>query len=155
MSEYGILALAPPLVAIILAMVTRQTLVSLFAGVWIGALMIANWNPIAATALSTEWIVEVIMTPFNARFLMLIMFMGAGAAFIYKSGGIIALEQWIGHRIKTARDSQVLTWLIGIFIFFDSIRARSLLATLHGNSPRKTIVPARCTRMYSTRRLPP
>ncbi|XVH33280.1 Na+/H+ antiporter NhaC family protein (plasmid) [Haloferacaceae archaeon DSL9] len=120
MSEYGILALAPPLVAIILAMATRQTLVSLFAGVWIGALMIANWNPIAATAHSTEWIVEVIMTPFNSRFLVLIMFMGAGAAFIYKSGGIIALERWIGHRIKTARDSQVLTWLIGIFIFFDS-----------------------------------
>lgn len=60
------------------------------------------------------------MTPFNARFLVLIMFMGAGAAFIYKSGGIITLEQWIGHRIRTARDSQVLTWLIGVFIFFDS-----------------------------------
>lgn len=120
MSEFGALALAPPLVAIVLAMYTRQTLVSLFAGVWIGALMVANWNPIAATALSTEWIVEVIMTPFNARFLVLIMFMGAGAAFIYKSGGIIALERWIGHRIRNARDSQVLTWLIGVFIFFDS-----------------------------------
>lgn len=120
MSEYGVLALAPPLVAIVLAMATRQTLVSLFAGVWIGAVMVADWNPIAATALATDWIVEVIMTPFNARFLVLIMFMGAGAAFIYKSGGILALERWIGHRIKTARDSQILTWLIGIFIFFDS-----------------------------------
>ncbi|SFC35038.1 transporter, NhaC family [Halobiforma haloterrestris] len=120
MSEFGALALAPPLVAIAFAMYTRQTVVSLFAGVWIGALMVAGWNPIEATALSTEWIVEMIMTPFNARFLVLIMFMGAGAAFIYKSGGIIALENWIGHRIRTARDSQLLTWLIGIFIFFDS-----------------------------------
>ncbi|WP_435551295.1 Na+/H+ antiporter NhaC family protein [Natrinema sp. CGMCC1.2065] len=114
------LALAPPIIAIALAMYTRQVLVSLFAGVWIGALMIADWNPIAATALSMDWIVEVVRSPFDTKFLILIMFMGAGAAFIYKSGGIIALQNWIGHRVNTARDSQILTWLIGIFIFFDS-----------------------------------
>ncbi|WP_193364792.1 Na+/H+ antiporter NhaC family protein [Natrinema versiforme] len=114
------LALAPPLLAIVLAMYTRQVLVSLFAGVWIGALMIADWNPIAATALSMDWIVEVVRSPFDTKFLILIMFMGAGAAFVYKSGGIIALQNWIGHRVNTARDSQILTWLIGIFIFFDS-----------------------------------
>ncbi len=117
---FGALALAPPLLAIVLAMYTRQVLVSLFAGVWIGALMIADWNPVAATALSMDWIVEVVRSPFDTKFLILIMFMGAGAAFIYKSGGIIALENWIGHRVNTARDSQILTWLIGIFIFFDS-----------------------------------
>ncbi|ELZ11833.1 Na+/H+ antiporter NhaC-like protein [Natrinema thermotolerans DSM 11552] len=67
-----------------------------------------------------DWIVEVVRSPFDTKFLILIMFMGAGAAFIYKSGGIIALQNWIGHRVNTARDSQILTWLIGIFIFFDS-----------------------------------
>ncbi|WP_137289096.1 Na+/H+ antiporter NhaC family protein [Natronorubrum halophilum] len=120
MSEYGILALAPPLLAIGLAMYTRQVLVSLFAGVWIGALMVVGGNPISATALSIDWLVEVVREPFNTRFLVLILFMGAGAAFIYRSGGVIALQNWIGHRVNTARDSQVLTWLIGIFIFFDS-----------------------------------
>ncbi|WP_174811926.1 Na+/H+ antiporter NhaC family protein [Salinadaptatus halalkaliphilus] len=114
------LALAPPILAIVLAMYTRQVLVSLFAGVWVGALMIASWDPIAATALSMGWIVEVVRSPFNTTFLILIMFMGAGAAFIYKSGGILALQNWIGHRVNTARDSQILTWIIGIFIFFDS-----------------------------------
>ncbi len=120
MVEYGLLALAPPVVAIALAMTTRQTLISLFAGVWIGALIAVDWNPITATATAIDWIIETIMTPFNARFLVLIMFMGAGAAFIYKSGGVLALERWIGDRITTARDSQLLTWLIGVFIFFDS-----------------------------------
>ncbi len=120
MVEYGLLALAPPVVAIALAMTTRQTLISLFAGVWIGALIVVDWNPITATATAIDWIIETIMTPFNARFLVLIMFMGAGAAFIYKSGGVLALERWIGDRITTARDSQLLTWLIGVFIFFDS-----------------------------------
>ncbi|ELY65425.1 Na+/H+ antiporter NhaC family protein [Natronococcus jeotgali] len=116
----GALSLAPPLLAIALAMYTRQVLVSLFAGIWIGALMVADWNPVSATALSMDWLVEVVRTPFNTKFLLLIMFMGAGAAFIYKSGGIIALQNRIGHRVNTARDSQVLTWLIGVFIFFDS-----------------------------------
>ena len=40
--HFGILALAPPVLAIVLAMTTRQVLVSLFAGVWIGALLVAN-----------------------------------------------------------------------------------------------------------------
>ncbi|WP_196808404.1 Na+/H+ antiporter NhaC family protein [Natrinema sp. J7-1] len=117
---FAALSLAPPILAIVLAMYTRQVLVSLFAGVWVGALMIADWNPIAATALSMDWIVEVVRSPFDTKFLVLIMFMGAGAAFIYKSGGILALQNWIGGYVNTARDSQILTWLIGIFIFFDS-----------------------------------
>lgn len=118
--EPPILALAPPLVAIVLAMATRQVLVSLYAGIWSGALIATSGNPIAATALSLDWIVETVRDPFNATFLVLILLMGAGAAFIYKSGSILALEQWVGDRVETARDAQVLTWLIGIFIFFDS-----------------------------------
>ena len=116
----AVLALAPPLVAIILAMTTRQVLVSLYAGIWIGALIATSGNPIAATALSLDWIVETVRDPFNATFLVLILLMGSGAAFIYKSGSILALERWVGNRVETARDAQVLTWLIGIFIFFDS-----------------------------------
>ena len=119
-SDPTALALAPPLVAIVLAMTTRQVLISLYAGVWTGALIAASWNPVAATALSLEWVIETVRDPFNATFLVLILLMGAGAAFIYKSGSILALERWIGDRVETARDAQVLTWLIGIFVFFDS-----------------------------------
>jgi Na+/H+ antiporter NhaC len=116
----AILALAPPVVAIVLAMTTRQVLISLYAGVWIGALIVTSGNPISATALTMDWIIEVVRDPFNATFLILILLMGAGAAFIYKSGSILALENWIGDRVETARDAQILTWVIGIFIFFDS-----------------------------------
>lgn len=133
MAEYGLLALAPPLLAIVLAMTTRQVLVSLFAGVWIGALIVAGWNPISATALTMDWLVEVVREPFNAKFILLIMFMGAGAAFIYRSGGILALERWIGDRVDSARESQILTWLIGIFIFFDSYTS----TVVTGNATRE------------------
>jgi Na+/H+ antiporter NhaC len=134
------LALAPPLVAIVLAMTTRQVLVSLYAGVWTGALITASWNPIAATALSLEWIVETVRDPFNATFLVLILLMGAGAAFMYKSGSVLALEQWVGDRVETARDAQVLTWLIGVFIFFDSYTS-----TIITGNATKELSNARCS----------
>ncbi|CAM2732078.1 Na+/H+ antiporter NhaC family protein [Halobacterium salinarum] len=133
MASYGVLALVPPLLAIVLAMTTRQVLVSLFAGVWAGALVVAQWNPIAATALTMDWLVAVVRTPFNTKFIVLILFMGAGAAFIYRSGGILALERWIGSRISTARESQILTWLIGVFIFFDSYTS----TVVTGNATRE------------------
>jgi Na+/H+ antiporter NhaC len=132
-TTYGALALAPPLLAIILAMTTRQVLVSLFAGVWVGALIVAGWNPIAATALTMDWLVEVVRSPFDTKFILLIMFMGAGAAFIYRSGGILALERWIGDRVDSARESQILTWLIGVFIFFDSYTS----TVVTGNATRE------------------
>ena len=131
--HFGVLALAPPLLAIVLAMTTRQVLVSLFAGVWIGALLVAGWNPIGATALTMDWLVEVLRTPFNTKFVVLILFMGAGAAFIYRSGGILALERAVGDRVTTARDSQILTWLIGVFIFFDSYTS----TVVTGNATRE------------------
>ncbi|NIB99700.1 Na+/H+ antiporter NhaC family protein [Halobacterium sp. R2-5] len=133
MSEYGALALVPPLLAIVLAMTTRQVLVSLFAGVWSGALIVESWNPIAATALTMDWFVEVVRSPFDTKFIILILFMGAGAAFIYRSGGILALERWIGDRVSTARESQVLTWLVGVFIFFDSYTS----TVVTGNATRE------------------
>ncbi|MFC6728715.1 Na+/H+ antiporter NhaC family protein [Natronoarchaeum mannanilyticum] len=114
-------------------MTTRQVLVSLFAGVWIGALLVASWNPIAATALTMDWLVAVVRSPFDTKFIILILFMGAGAAFIYRSGGILALERWIGDRVDTARESQILTWLIGVFIFFDSYTS----TVVTGNATRE------------------
>jgi Na+/H+ antiporter NhaC len=101
-------------------MYTREVLISLFAGVWSAALIISSWNPISATSLSLRWIVNTVNNPWNAKFLILIMLMGAGAALIYKSGSVLALENWMGNTVKTSRDSQILTWMIGMFIFIDS-----------------------------------
>ena len=46
METIGILSLLPPLLAIILAMATKQVLVSLFVAVWVGATLVNNYNPI-------------------------------------------------------------------------------------------------------------
>lgn len=46
--EYGILSLIPPLTAIILALITKQTVFSLLIGLWIGTTIVCGWNPIVA-----------------------------------------------------------------------------------------------------------
>ena len=55
MSEYGILALLPPIIAITLALITRQTVISLFVGVWVGTTIVYGWNPLVGfTAVITD-----------------------------------------------------------------------------------------------------
>ena len=45
--DFGILCLIPPIITIILALVTKNTILSLFLGVWVGATIIAGWNPLS------------------------------------------------------------------------------------------------------------
>ena len=52
--NYGILSVIPPLVAIILCFATQQALISMFAGLFVGALIICNYNPLSAVAYSLD-----------------------------------------------------------------------------------------------------
>lgn len=56
MSDFGILSLLPPLVAIGLAILTKRVLFALFFGVWVGGLLVAGGNPIGATTETLKWI---------------------------------------------------------------------------------------------------
>ena len=114
-------------------MYTRQVIVSLFAGVWSAALIVSSWNPLTATTVSMNWISGVINDPWNSKFLLLMMLMGGGAALIYKSGSVKALEDWIGHKINNSRESQILTWVIGIFIFIGSYTSTIVTANATRN----------------------
>ena len=140
--SFGVLSIAPPVVAIFLAMYTKQVIISLFAGVWVGGLIIANWNPIVATTTTVDWTIGTITSPWDAKYYLVIFLMGAGAAFIYKSGGAYALEKWADGKIETARDSQILTWIIGVLIFFDSYPS----TIIDGNATRDLSKDRSCSR---------
>ena len=71
-ANYGILALIPPVVAIGLCFATKQVLISMFAGLFAGALVISNWNPFAAAsysldALATNMADNVVLLLFTLR----------------------------------------------------------------------------------------
>ena len=78
--NYGILSVIPPLVAIILCFATQQALISMFAGLFVGALIICNYNPLSAVAYSLDSIAAN-MTE-SIILLLFTLFMGVGIAFI-------------------------------------------------------------------------
>src|SRR5699024_317913 len=75
--EYGLLSLLPPLLAIIIAIITKQTVVALFLGVWFGATVMNEWNPVSGfTYTVNEIMVPSIADPWNASLILLVVFTG-------------------------------------------------------------------------------
>ncbi|HIP74579.1 MAG TPA: Na+/H+ antiporter NhaC family protein [Thermococcus paralvinellae] len=119
MAEVGILSLLPPLMAIILAIWTKRIVLALFAGVWIGGVMVAGGNPLVGTIQALEWIVNSVTSDWNARILIFDFLIGAGVGLIYKSGAVNALATSLVKRVKSSRGASVLGWILGVLIFFD------------------------------------
>jgi len=116
---YVTFPLLPPLLAIVLAIVTRQILPSLFAGIWIAALMVTGYNPIAATTQTLEWIVENVVDSWNATILLFDFVIGAFVGVLYASGAIHAVADALARKIRSARGSSLVGWALGLIVFFD------------------------------------
>ena len=119
MSDFGVLSLLPPLVAIVLAMWTKRVILALFAGVWIGGVMAAGWNPLGGTTQTLDWIVGNATDDWNVKILLFDFLIGAGVGLIYKSGGAFAVGRALASRVRTSRGASVMGWLLGVLIFFD------------------------------------
>ncbi len=118
MSEFGALSLLPPLLAIVLAIVTRRPILSLFLGIWSGGVIVSGGLGIAQTF---EWIVEAIIADdgFHAQILLFTLLLGSGVALIWRLGGAIAVRDWAVERLESQRTTGVTTWILGIVLFFD------------------------------------
>lgn len=120
--HFGWMSILPPLVAIVLALVLREVLLSLTAGIFVGLLLLAYKGTDNAGSAFLE-IPEVIQKSlFNNDHLSVILFtlmIGAMVSIISKNGGMMALVKKIARRAKTARSGQLATWMLGIAIFFD------------------------------------
>lgn len=114
----ALISLTPPLIAVLVALATRRVNLSLFMGIWIGGWLVTG-DPISAISQTFDWFAEVMTDEWNARFLVLISLLGAGAAFMYKIGGSHAVARWLGSKVSTSRGSLLLTWAMGMLIFFN------------------------------------
>ena len=119
MSDFGILSLLPPLVAIILAIWTKRVILALFAGVWIGGVMVSGWNPVTGTTQTLDWIVGNAIDDWNVKILLFDFLIGAGVGLIYKSGGAFAIGRALASKVRSSRGASVMGWLLGVLIFFD------------------------------------
>ncbi|WP_266077206.1 Na+/H+ antiporter NhaC family protein [Haladaptatus caseinilyticus] len=117
---YGLISLLPALIAIVLTLVSRQALLSLFAGIWLGATILAGWNPIAGAARSLEFVVANVTASFNVKLLLFTFLIGAMLGMIFLSGGMKSVADAIVKRVRTSRQAQLGTSILGMTIFFDS-----------------------------------
>jgi Na+/H+ antiporter NhaC len=116
---FGLWSIVPPIVAVVLAILTRKVVISLFISIWIGGLIYSGGNPFAAVAMSFTWMKDVMIDPWNSRFLVLVAFLGIGAALMYKVGGSYALVHSLRHKINTRKKAQLFGWVLGVIVFFN------------------------------------
>ena len=126
-TNYGILALIPPLVAILLCFATKQVLLSMFAGLFAGTLIMSNWNPFAGAALALEQIATNMAD--NVILLLFTLFMGVGISFIWRLGGSLALAEAAKRRFKKRRSVCLGTWGLGMLCSVNDC----LVAAVDGN----------------------
>ena len=122
MTDPGFYSLLPPVLAIALAIGTRQVIPSLFAGIWVGFTLLNNFNPLTGTAASLDGIIDVFSDPGDARVLVFTLIIGALIATIEASGGVRGFVHYLETRrwVHTGVRAQILAWLTGIVIFIES-----------------------------------
>ncbi len=124
---YGCLSLLPPLCAITLAIATRRVVMSLLAGVFVAALILAGGNPLVAVpAMCEEHLWASLSDPDHLRVFVFTLTMGAMVGVMQRGGG---MERAVGRLAVLAqgrRSGQLTVWLLGLIVFFDDY-ANSLL----------------------------
>jgi len=113
-------SLLPPLVAIVLALAFHDVLIALVAGIWIGTTMVAGGNPAAGfLRLIDTNVREALVNSDHMSIIVFSMLLGGMVAVIGKSGGTLGVVRALEPFATTPRRAQVVTWFMGVLIFFD------------------------------------
>lgn len=113
-------SLVPPLIAISLALVTKEVYSSLFLGILSGALLYTGYNPEKSIRhIFIEGIFEVLSNPGNVGILCFLVILGMMVQLMNKTGGSRAFGNWAQKHIKTRRGSMFATMILGCLIFID------------------------------------
>ncbi len=122
---FGAWTLIPPMIAIILAFITKDVILSLFVGVFSGTYMLAVMNNnifisfIKAIVGISERIINSMADSWNAGIMLQVLTIGGVVALITRMGGTKAVAEYLAKKAKTGVLAQISTWLMGLFVFFD------------------------------------
>lgn len=118
---YGtIFALVPPVVAIVLALITKEVYSSLFIGIVTGALLYADFKPaLAYTTMVEDGFIGSIADSWNAGILVFLVVLGIVVVLMNRAGGSAAYGQWASRKIKTRKGAMLATFGLGCLIFVD------------------------------------
>ncbi|GAA0086048.1 Na+/H+ antiporter NhaC family protein [Clostridium sp. CTA-7] len=131
-NHYGLLTLIPPVVAIVLAFITKNVIISLFIGTLSGTFLVQlvdNTFLGAVTQSFLDFVSRVLNSlsdPWNAGIILQVLVIGGVIHLVAKMGGAKAVAEALARRAKNARSTQLVTLLLGLAVFFDDY-ANSLI----------------------------
>ncbi len=111
-------ALLPPLIAIVLALATKEVYVSLFVGIVTGALLAAGFSPTGTLdAIINEGLIPSVSD--NAGIFIFLVILGIMVALVNAAGGASAFGQWAARHVKGRVGTQIASFILGVLIFID------------------------------------
>ena len=128
----GWFSLLPPLVAIILALLFREVVTALFAGVWLGSLAVAGFNPLTAT-----WrLIDTFAVPAlgdtdggHTQIVVFSLLLGGMVGIIARNGGTMGIVEAVAPFARTTVRGKLATWAAGLAIFFDDYANTLIVGT--------------------------
>ena len=113
-------SLMPPIIAIVLALLFREVITALFAGVWFAALAVAGFNPITATwRLIDTFVVPALADSAHMSIAVFSLLLGGMVGIIARNGGTMGIVEAVTPFANTSRRGKLATWAAGMAIFFD------------------------------------
>ena len=113
-------ALLPPLVAIVLALITKEVYSSLFVGIVVGALIYSGFKfEGTVTQIFEGGIIKVLSDSYNVGILIFLVILGSVVCMMNKAGGSAAFGRWASKKIHTRVGAELAAIVLGILIFID------------------------------------
>jgi tetracycline resistance efflux pump len=122
MSDPTWISVLPPVLAIVLAIWSRQVYLSLAGGLWLGWTILSGWNPAAGLGGAIQGAVSVFQDEGNTRAILFTLVIGALIATIESSGGVRGFVTYLEERnwVSSSRGAQLLAFVTGCAIFIES-----------------------------------
>ena len=114
-----VLALLPPVIAIALALITKEVYSSLFVGILSGALLYSGGNVWGMVTFTFDTMIAKLSDPWNVGILVFLVVLGMMVSLINRAGGSAAYGRWASEHIKSRTGALISTCVLGILIFID------------------------------------
>ena len=120
------LSVLPPLMAILLALIFKEVVVSLFIGIWAGAFIAGGMRIeslyyflLSIFEVVEKYVIKAIANSDHVAIIVFSLMIGGMVAIISRNGGMAGVVQSLSKYAKDAKSTQFITWLLGVAIFFD------------------------------------
>lgn len=112
-------SLLPPIIAIVLALITKEVYMSLFIGILSGSLIYTMFNPVQTVTKTFDTIIAKLADGWNVGIIIFLVILGIMVSLINKAGGSAAYGEWAAKKIKGRKGASLATFALGAMIFVD------------------------------------